>query len=109
MSPAVLSFFATDFDESVRLSVLGPTDGWGVERPDALSSDALPLLEGADAPFSFAPSFAADVVAGFVTGFAAGFVTGFATGFADGFEVNAAAGEAYFAVLLYGSISMVFG
>jgi hypothetical protein len=69
-----------------------------------LSSDALPLLEGADAPFSFAPSFAADVVAGFV----AGFVTGFATGFADGFEVDAAAGGAYFAVLLYGSISMVF-
>jgi hypothetical protein len=62
-----------------------------------LSSDALPLLEGAGAPFSFALSFTADVVAGFVAGFAAGFVTGFATGFADGFEV-----------LLYGSISMVF-
>jgi hypothetical protein len=82
-----------------------------VERPDALSSDALPFREGADASFSFAPSFAADVVAGlaavFAAGFATGFAVGFATSFAPGFDVAPPAGGAYFAVLFYRDISLI--
>jgi high-affinity Fe2+/Pb2+ permease len=80
-------------------------------RPDALSSDALPLREGADASFSFAPSFATAVVAGFAAVVAAvvaaGLATGFAVGFVVDFEVEAPAGGFFCAILFYRTISLV--
>jgi len=88
MSLVALSFFAPDL-ESCFLRVVGPVAGWGVERPDALSSEALPRRGGAGASFSFARMVA--VV----------FVSGFATDFAMGLDVAVAVGRAYFAVLLY--------
>jgi hypothetical protein len=96
MSPAVLSFFAPDF-ESVLLSVLEFAEGWGVERPEVLSSDALPRRAGAEASFSFASGIAAALATGFAADFAASFVASV--------EVEAATGGAYFAVLLYRDIS----
>ena len=99
MSLVALSFFAPDF-ESCFLRVVGSADGWGVERPDALSSEALPLRAGAGASFSFAPVVAA--------GFTVGFGAGFGTGFAVDFDVAAPVGRAYFAVLLYGKLACPF-
>jgi hypothetical protein len=89
-SLVVLSFFAPDF-ESLLLSVVEPAEGCGVERPDALSSDALSLLADVEGSFSFTPTT--------VVAFAAGFVTGFAAG------LDAAVGGAYFAVRLYNKVS----
>lgn len=91
MSLVALSFFAPDF-ESCFLRVGGPADGWGVERPDALSSEALPLRAGAGASFSFAAVVAA----------------GSGTGFAVDFDVAAPVVRAYFAVLLYGKLACPF-
>lgn len=88
MSLVALSFFAPDL-ESCFLRVVGPVAGWGVERPDALSSEALPRRGGAGASFSFARMV---VVV---------FVSGFARDFAMGLDVAVAVGRAYFAVLLY--------
>jgi hypothetical protein len=93
-SLVVLSFFAPDF-ESLLLSVAEPAEGCGVERPDALSSDALPLLADAEGSFSFAPRTAVVFAVGFVTGFAAG--------------LDAAVGGAYFAVLLCNKVSALTG
>lgn len=65
-SPAVCVFFAPDL-ESDLFNVLLGADGWGVDRPDVLSSDALLLRTGA------AGSFFGWDTAGFATGLAAGF------------------------------------
>jgi hypothetical protein len=83
----------TDFVESDLFRVLGAGAGWGVDRPDALSSDALPLRDDTDASFL---SWAA-------TG---GFAVGLAAGSAAVLAVAAAAGGgAYLAVLRYERIS----
>lgn len=66
-SPAVCVFFAPDL-ESDLFNVLLGADGWGVDRPDVLSSDALSLRAGTAASF-----FGWVVAAGFATGLAAGF------------------------------------
>jgi hypothetical protein len=89
-SLVALSFLAPDF-ESLLLSVVEPAEGCGVERPDVLSSDALPLLVDAEPSLSFAPRV--------IVVFAAGFVRDFAAG------LDEAVGGAYFAVLLYSRIS----
>ena len=89
-SPVALSFFAPDF-ESLLLSVLGAAEGCGVERPDVLSSDVLPLWVDADFSFSFAPRV--------VVAFAVDFMTRFAAG------LDEAVGGAYFAVLLCERVS----
>lgn len=41
ISPAVLFFMPTDLVESDLFKVVGAATGWGVDRPDVLSSDAL--------------------------------------------------------------------
>lgn len=84
-----LSFFAPGL-ESDRLSVLVPAEDCGVDRPDAFSS-VLSL--------SFVPKVAAGLLAGFSAGLDAGF--------AETFEELAAAGGAYFAVLLCSDISLI--
>jgi hypothetical protein len=100
ISPADLFLFAPGF-ESVLLSVLGAAEGWGVDRPEASSSDALPFCADADASFSFATSFPT----GFVVGFAAGCAAGFVAGFAAGFGFEAAVGGPALGALRYRDIS----
>ena len=90
-SPVALSFFAPDF-ESLLLSVVEPAEGCGVERPDVLSSDALPLL--VDVELSF--PFMLRLIAAFVTGIVTGFVA----------SLDEAVEGAYFAVLFYKQISV---
>ena len=89
-SLVALSFFAPDF-ESLLFSVVDPAEGCGVERPDVLSSDALPLLADADVSFSFVAKAKEPFPVGFVMVFAAGF--------------DVAVGGAYFAVLRYKDVS----
>lgn len=89
-SPVVWLFFAPDF-ESDLFSVLVPAEDRGVDRPEALSSDALPLRAGA-------VSFALGCVA------TLGFVASFAAGLTAGFDVDAAGGPP-FRVLRYAGIS----
>ena len=91
MSPAICSFFVPDL-ESVLLSVLEPVEGRGVDCPEFLSSEALPLQPGADVSFCFEPSAKSGLVAGFGLCFLAD--TG-ATG-------------AYLAVLRYTNVSTKF-
>jgi hypothetical protein len=89
-SLVALSFFTPGF-ESLLFSVVGPAEGCGVDRPDVLSSEALPLRADEEVSFSFALRAVVAFAAGFVTGFAAGLVV--------------AVGGAYFAVLRYNNIS----
>jgi hypothetical protein len=87
-SPADCVFFAPDL-ESDLFSVLLGADGWGVDRPDVVSSDALPLRAGA------AGSFFGWVV-----------TVGLATGLAAGFDAEAAAaGGAFLGVLRCTTVS----
>jgi hypothetical protein len=51
ISPAVLFFVPADFVESDLLSVAGAAVDWGVDRPDAFSSEALPLREDVETSF----------------------------------------------------------
>lgn len=81
-----------DLVESDLFRVLGAAAGWGVDRPDVLSSDALPLRE--------------DVEASFLSWAATG---GFAVGLRSALGgATVAGGGAYLAVLRYGSISLSF-
>jgi hypothetical protein len=89
-SLVALSFFTPGF-ESLLFSVVGHAEGCGVDRPDVLSSEALPLRADSEVSFSFALRAVVAFAAGFVTGFAAGLVV--------------AIGGAYFAVLRYNNIS----
>jgi hypothetical protein len=50
MSPAVLSFFAPDF-ESDLFKVLAVAAGWVIDALGVLASDALPLREGNESSF----------------------------------------------------------
>ena len=93
ISPAVLFFEPTDLVESDLFRVLGTAAGWGVVRPDVLSSDALPLREDVDASLESCAAtggFAVDLTAGLAAGLAG---------------ATAAGGGAYLAVLRYGSVS----
>jgi hypothetical protein len=51
ISPAVLFFVPVDLVESDLFNVLGAAAGWGVDRPDALSSEALPPREDVEISF----------------------------------------------------------
>lgn len=86
ISPAVLSFFVPGF-ESDLLRVLVTAEACGVERPEVLSSEALPLRAEVENSLSFATNLA---VGGFATGFKAGFAFKIAGG---------GGGGAYLAVL----------
>lgn len=90
ISPAVLCFVPTDFVESDLFKVAEGATVWGVDRPDALSSDTLPLREEVEA------SFLSWVATG---GFAVGFTAAALA------EAEAGGGGAYFAVLRYETIS----
>lgn len=66
MSPAVLFFAPTDLVESDLFRVLGAAPGWGVDRPDTFSSDALPVVEASFLNWVATSGFAVELVAALV-------------------------------------------